>query len=88
MASIQYDAALVITRTIRGTSKESVWKVSKCRVFCGPYVPVLSPKVGKYRPEKTLYLETFHAVSIFTRNWASDCWSLEDGSVNHQLFTK
>ena len=42
----------------------------------GPYFPafglnterygVLSPNVGKYRPEKTPYLDTFHAVGIGT----------------------
>ena len=31
------------------------WKVYKYGVFSGP-------NTGKYRPEKTLYLETFHAV--------------------------
>ena len=35
------------------------------RIF--PYLSVFSPKAGKYRPEKTLYLDTFHAVEdIYT----------------------
>ena len=34
-------------------------KVSKYEVFL---VRILSPNTGKYRPEKTLYLDTFHAV--------------------------
>ena len=45
-------------------------KVSKYEVFPGPYVPifglnteiVFSPNLGKYGPEKTPYLDTFHAV--------------------------
>ena len=31
------------------------WKVSKYRVFSGP-------NIGKYGPEKTPYLDTFHGV--------------------------
>ena len=34
-------------------------KVSKYGIFL---VRILSPNTGKYRPEKTLYLDTFHAV--------------------------
>ena len=40
------------------------WKVSKYGVFSGPYFPVFSPNTGKYRPEKTPYLDTFHTVFI------------------------
>ena len=42
----------------------SAWIVSKYRVFSSPYLPVFSPKTGKYGPEKTLYLDTFHAVLV------------------------
>ena len=38
--------------------------MSKYGVFSGPYFPVFSPNVGKYLPEKTPYLETFHAVHV------------------------
>ena len=31
--------------------------------FFGPYFPVFSPNTGKYGPEKTPYLDTFHAVA-------------------------
>ena len=34
--------------------------------FSGPYFPAFSPNTGKYGPEKTLYLNTFHTVSILT----------------------
>ena len=49
-------------------------KVSKNGVFSGPYFlafgpntdryGVFSPNAGKYGPEKTPYLDTFHAVKI------------------------
>ena len=52
--------------------KVTAWKVSKYGVFCGPYFPafglnteylsVFCPNAGKYGPEKTPYLDTFHAV--------------------------
>ena len=37
-------------------------KVSKYAVLSGPYFPVFVLNTGKYRPEKTTYLDTFHAV--------------------------
>ena len=40
------------------------WKVSKYGVFSDPCFPVCSPNTGKYGPEKTPYLDTFHAVLI------------------------
>ena len=36
--------------------------MSKCRVISGPYFPVFGPNTGKYGPEITPYLDTFHAV--------------------------
>ena len=54
------------------------WKVSKYGIFSGPYFPafrlnteiyevnsVFSPNTGKYIPEKTPYLNTFHAVMVY-----------------------
>ena len=39
--------------------------MSKYGVFSEPYFPsVFSPNAGKYGPEKTPYLDTFHAVVI------------------------
>ena len=40
----------------------TVWKVSKCGAFFGPYFPVFGLNTGKHGPEKTPYLDTFHAV--------------------------
>ena len=39
-------------------------KSVQIRSFSGPYFPisVFSPNTGKYGPEKTPYLDTFHAV--------------------------
>ena len=55
----------------------TAWKMCKHGVFSGPYFPafglglnteylsVFSANAGKYRPEKTPYLGTFHAVHVF-----------------------
>ena len=40
----------------------SSWKLSKYGVFSGPYFPAFGLNTGKYGPEKTRYLDTFHAV--------------------------
>ena len=50
----------------------TAWKVSKYGVFSGPYFrafgmsserySVFRPNAGKYGPEKTAYLDTYHAV--------------------------
>ena len=32
--------------------------------FSGQYFPVFSPNTGKYEPENTPYLDTFHAVYV------------------------
>ena len=37
-------------------------KMSKYGVISGPYLPVFGLNIGKYAPEKTPYLDTFHAV--------------------------
>ena len=37
--------------------------MSKYGVISGPYFPEFSPNTGKYGPEITQYLGTFHAVS-------------------------
>ena len=42
----------------------TAWKVSKYGVISGPYFPVFSPNTGKYGPETTPYLDTFHAVNV------------------------
>ena len=37
--------------------------MSKYGVISGAYFPAFSPNTGKYGPEITLYLGTFHAVN-------------------------
>ena len=39
------------------------WKVSKYGVFSAPYFPAFGLNTGKYGPEKTPYLDTFHTVN-------------------------
>ena len=39
-------------------------KVPKYGVISGPYVPVFSPNTGKYGPEISPYLDTFHAMKL------------------------
>ena len=38
--------------------------MSKYGVIFGPYFPLFSPNTGKYGPEITLYLDTFHVVRV------------------------
>ena len=47
-------------------SVDTAWKVPKYGVVSGTYFPVFSPNTGKYGPEITPYLDTFHAVRICT----------------------
>ena len=35
--------------------------------FSGPYFPLFRPNTGKYVPQKTLYLDNFHAVQLLTQ---------------------
>ena len=42
----------------------TTWKVSKDGVISGQYFPVFSPNTGKYWPELTPYLDTFHVVNV------------------------
>ena len=39
-----------------------MWKASKYGVISGPYFPVFGLYTGKYGPDITSYLDTFHAV--------------------------
>ena len=38
--------------------------MSKYGVISGQYFPVFDPNTGKYGPEITPYLDTFHAVEL------------------------
>ena len=50
----------------------TAWKVSKCRVFSGPYFPVLGLNTGKYEPEETPYLDTFHSVFLTKKGLSAE----------------
>ena len=60
--------------------------MSKYGVFSGPNLPVFGMNTGKYGPEKTPYLNTFHAVSTIPLRvtkkalsycvWAPPFWSI------------
>ena len=50
----------------------TVSKVSKNGVFSAPYFPAFSPNTGKYGPEKTPNLDTFHAVPATILNESKD----------------
>ena len=41
--------------------------MSKYGVISGPYFPVFGPNTGKYGPEITPYLDTFHIYSAVIR---------------------
>ena len=47
---------------VSGSTNITAWKVFKYGVFSGPYFPVCSPNTGKYGSQKSLSLNTFHAV--------------------------
>ena len=50
----------------------TAWKVSKYGAISGLYFPVLVLKTGKYGPEITPYLDTFQAVTCFSKvSWFS-----------------
>ena len=61
-------------RQLQYVLRNTAWKVSKCAVFSGLYFPVVglnkeiysifNPNKGKWGPEKTPYLDTFHLVKV------------------------
>ena len=48
---------------VEASHGSTAWKVSKNGVISGPYFSVFGLNTGKYGPEITPYLDTFHAVS-------------------------
>ena len=47
---------------------DTAWKVSKYGVISGPYFPVFGLNTGKYGPEITPCLDTFHAVRVLVND--------------------
>ena len=71
--------------------------MSKYGVFPGPYFPIFGLNTGKYGPEKTPYLDTFHATSTYiTKRWISSEFSVltledlikKDYQYNSMIFDK
>ena len=58
MISEYYDYMSIISLQLIFFTKTTAWKVSKYEAFSGSYFSTLGP-------EKTLYLDDFHAVNIF-----------------------
>ena len=48
----------------KANERHTAWKVSKCGVISGPYFRLFRLNAGKYGPEITHYLDTFHAVQL------------------------
>ena len=82
-----------LTRTWKLHLKYTTWKVPKCGVFSGLYFPVFGLnteiysvnlrtqseyRTGKYGPEKTPHLNTFHTVVIMRMLVASTFAMLEN----------
>ena len=63
----------------------TAWKVSKYGVFSGPYFPAFGLNTGKYGPEKTPYLDSFHTVSktvlSFLEEFYNAGWNLALGNL-------
>ena len=74
----KFESILSTTRflysVINAYTKITAWKVSKYRIFSGLYFPVLRLDTGKYRPEKTPYLNTFYAVKL--KNQIAKAWNV------------
>ena len=47
--------------------------MSKCGVISGPYFPVFELNTGKYGPDITPYLDTFHAVLSVIKKSEPQC---------------
>ena len=90
--SLAFDSNLYYVKSVQIWNL--LWSVFSCiRSKCGDF-SVFSPNTGKYGPEKTPYLDTFHAVLFFIlleismpillyqyRNW-----KLEQNQIKSQLY--
>ena len=57
--------------------KNAIWTISHFSLLpLFTYLSVFSPNAGKYGPEKTPYLDTFHVVLISDLMRMSDCVTL------------
>ena len=51
------------------------WKLAKYRLISGPYSPAFGLNTGKYGPEITSYLDTFHSVSGISTRLKCEVWN-------------
>ena len=56
--------SIIIKWIYSSFSQYTARKLPKYRAFSGPYFSVFGLNTGKYGPEKTPYLDTFHAAII------------------------
>ena len=63
LGPMQLSAVEVFTTIVNGYKLHCVKSVSH-RIYHNPYLTVFSPNTGKYGPEKTPYLDIFHAVLL------------------------
>ena len=79
-------------------NNDTAWKVSKCGVFVvrifpnsdwirkdTPYLSIFNPNAGKYGPEKTPYLDTFHVV---WRRWFEKNGKIYRKMKNGKIYRK
>ena len=100
LEKVYYDHSTLLPQLFATSSVGStVWNVSKYRAFSGPWFPhsdwiprdtkylsVFSPNAGKYGPEKTPYLETFHTVLLTDTVLSELVWSTYNCSNLTQIF--
>ena len=79
----EYTEWLVLHHSIWINEAITAWKVFKYGVISGPYFPAFGLNTGKYGPEITPYLDTFHAVNLYPsldllvfRQHQKDAWNL------------
>ena len=81
-STIEEDDIHIIPHVSQRMKVNTAWKAFRYGVFSGP-------NTGKYGPEKTLYLDTFHAVKIkqyyHIIEW---CWRRNFGFVLHGKICK
>ena len=64
----------------------TAWKLSKYGVISVPYFPVFGLNTGKYGPEITPYLDTFHAVLFGGNDLSNNGKTEESWAVLRHLF--
>ena len=82
---MEFRISLYLFNPKKDGKQHTAWKVSKYGVISGPYFPVFGPNTGKYGPEITPYLDTFHAVT--TSQSALTCKFIKN-EFQHRFYYK